>query len=145
MADFYEREWHCAVHERFAGSSLDVRALAQLTICCIGPRTARGAARMVYGRTSFPSSFRRRLIKFWPEGIFAGRWCTIPRALISAQVLPEQLRKQAEGRCRCRYTGRSSSGATEQLMERLQQRSLDAVVHQFVDGPELCGALCFAE
>jgi len=108
---------------------LDVRALAQLTICCIGPRTAQELGAYGLRADVVPEQFQAEgLIEVLAGRNLRGTRVLIPRALIARELLPEQLRKQgAEVDVVPVYRTIQPAVATEQLMERLQQRSLDAV------------------
>mgnify|MGYP000855965391 FL=1 len=80
---------------RLLSTQRDVRALAGLTICCIGPRTAEALAAYGLRADVIPEQFQA-------EGILdslAGRQLRgakvlIPRALVARELLPEQLRAQ---------------------------------------------------
>jgi uroporphyrinogen III methyltransferase/synthase len=80
--------------DRLHGAGKDARALANLRICAIGPRTARELG--IYGLTPdvVPAEFQA-------EGVIAalahvgirGSHVLIPRAEVAREILPEQLRE----------------------------------------------------
>ncbi len=77
---------------RFHG--LDIRSLAGLRLCCIGPRTAEEAATYGIHADVIPDEFQA-------EGVIAslqkvgirGQCVLIPRAEVAREILPEQLRE----------------------------------------------------
>ena len=109
--------------------NLDTRALAHLTICCIGPRTAQELAPYGLRADVIPKQFQAEgLIEALAGRNLHGTRVLIPRALVARELLPEQLRGQgAEVDVVPVYRTIKPAVATDLLIERLQQRSIDAV------------------
>ncbi len=78
---------------RLHHAGLDTRALAGLTICCIGPRTANELHRHGLRADLVPAEFQAEgileALKPYP---MQGRRVLIPRADVAREILPEQLR-----------------------------------------------------
>ena len=73
----------------------DVRALAGMTICCIGPRTADALAAFGLRADVIPEQFQAEGILDALAGRpIRGAHVLIPRALVARELLPEQLRAQ---------------------------------------------------
>lgn len=107
---------------RLLETKRDVRALAGMTICCIGPRTAEALADYGLRADVIPEQFQA-------EGILdalAGRHMRgakvlIPRALVARELLPEQLRAQgAEVDVVPVYRTIRPAVATDRLVEQLK-------------------------
>jgi uroporphyrinogen III methyltransferase/synthase len=71
----------------------DLRALAGLTICCIGPRTAQELRRYGLHADIVPTQFQAEGVLQALEGRnLRGQGVLIPRAAVAREILPEQLR-----------------------------------------------------
>lgn len=79
--------------ERLRRRGLDARALAGLTVCCIGPRTAAVLAEFGLRADLIPAEFQAEgLIEAMRAAGVARQRVLIPRAAVAREVLPEQLR-----------------------------------------------------
>ncbi|MCC2641239.1 MAG: hemD [Nitrospira sp.] len=127
---------------RLLESQRDVRVLAGLNICCIGPRTAEALA--VYGLRSdvIPAQFQAEgILEALAHRQMQGARVLIPRALVARDVLPDQLRLQgAEVDVVPVYRTIPPATETDRLMEQLRVRAIDVIsftssstVRNFVD------------
>ena len=108
---------------------LDARALAHLTICCIGPRTAQELAAYGLRADLVPKQFQAEgMVEALAARALRGTRVLIPRALVARELLPEQLRAQgAEVDVVPVYRTVRPAVATDRLTERLRDRTIDAV------------------
>jgi uroporphyrinogen III methyltransferase/synthase len=80
---------------RLLETQRDVRALAGLTICCIGPRTAEALAAYGLRADIIPEQFQAEgILESLAGRQLRGAKVLIPRALVARELLPEQLRAQ---------------------------------------------------
>ncbi len=80
--------------ERLRHHRLDVRSLAGLRLCCIGPRTAEEASKYGIYADFIPSEFQAEgLLETMKAAGVKGQHVLIPRAEVARELLPEQLRE----------------------------------------------------
>ena len=94
MVDFTSVNGVAPFMTRLFETKRDVRALAGMTICCIGPRTADALAAFGLRADVIPEQFQA---EGDPRCSGRGRFgahVLIPRALVARELLPEQLRAQ---------------------------------------------------
>ncbi len=83
-----------AFMERLRFHRRDVRSLAGLRLCCIGPRTADEAASFGIQADFIPHEYQAEgVIETMKQAGVAGQRVLIPRAEIAREILPEQLRE----------------------------------------------------
>jgi uroporphyrinogen III methyltransferase/synthase len=83
-----------AFMERLKHRRLDGRALAGLTLCCIGPRTAEVLSSYGLRADLVPSDYQAEgLIEAMAAAGVAGQRVLIPRAAVAREILPDQLRR----------------------------------------------------
>jgi uroporphyrinogen III methyltransferase/synthase len=79
--------------ERLRRQGLDARALADLRICCIGPRTSRELTSYGLQADVIPSEYQAEgIIDALSGRGMDGQRILIPRARVAREILPEQLR-----------------------------------------------------
>ena len=114
---------------RLMDTHRDVRALAGLTMCCIGPRTAQALSDYGLRADVIPEQFQA-------EGILAaldrhalrGAQILIPRALVAREILPDQLRTRgAIVDVVPVYRTVRPAIATDRLIEHLRTRAIDMI------------------
>jgi uroporphyrinogen III methyltransferase/synthase len=114
---------------RLMETQRDVRALAGLTICCIGPRTAEALA--VYGLRAdvIPEQFQAEgLLETLAVRQMRGARVLIPRALVARELLPEQLRERgAEVDVVPVYRTIRPAVAVDRLREQLRAGMIDVI------------------
>ncbi|HXF92270.1 MAG TPA: uroporphyrinogen-III C-methyltransferase [Nitrospiraceae bacterium] len=114
---------------RLAEKGRDARALAGLSICCIGPRTAKELA--VYGLKAdlVPSEYQAEgVIDALRKAGVKGQNILIPRAAVAREILPEQLRALgAEVRVVTAYRTVMPKVDVQHLREQFQQRRIDVI------------------
>ncbi len=72
----------------------DIRSLAGLRLCCIGPKTAEEAARYGIHADFVPDEFQAEgVLDTMGKAGVAGLHVLIPRAAVAREILPEQLRE----------------------------------------------------
>lgn len=128
--------------ERLKVARKDVRALAHLRICAIGPRTAEELTRFGLAADLVPSEYQA-------EGMVAalgtydmrGKKVLIPRAEVAREILPQQLReKGATVDVLAVYRTIAPEADLSRLREQIESGGIDAVtftssstVRNFVD------------
>ncbi len=114
---------------RLQARNLDARALAHLTLCCIGPRTAQELTTYGLRADLIPEQFQAEgLVEALAGRNLRGTRVLIPRALVARELLPEQLRAQgAEVDVVPVYRTMRPAVQTDRLIERLRDRTIDAV------------------
>ena len=107
----------------------DIRALAGLTICCIGPRTAEALAAYGLRADVIPERFQAEgILEALVGRQMRGSHVLIPRALAARELLPDQLRAQgAEVDVVPVYRTIRPAVATDRLMEQLRGRAIDVL------------------
>ena len=114
---------------RLLESQRDVRALAGLTICCIGPRTAEALA--VYGLRAdvIPEQFQAEgMLEALAARQMRGARILISRALVARDILPDQLRIQgAEVNVVPVYRTIPPAVETDRLIEQFRARAIDVI------------------
>ena len=81
--------------KRLTETGRDVRALAGLKICCIGPRTAEALSMYGLRADVVPDQFQAEgILQSLDERHVRGTRILIPRALIAREILPDQLRSR---------------------------------------------------
>lgn len=114
---------------RLLETQRDVRALAGLAICCIGPRTAEALA--VYGLRAdvIPEQFQAEgLLETLAVRQMRGARVLIPRALVARELLPEQLRERgAEVDVVPVYRTIRPAVAVDRLREQLRAGMIDVI------------------
>ncbi|MGQ0812027.1 MAG: uroporphyrinogen-III C-methyltransferase [Nitrospiraceae bacterium] len=114
---------------RLRKSGRDVRALAGLRICCIGPRTAHEVA--VYGLKAdlIPAEYQAEgIIEALKAAGIQGQHVLIPRAAVAREVLPEELRALgAEVQVVTVYRTVLPSADSKRLKEQLRQNEIHVV------------------
>ncbi len=114
---------------RLAEKGRDARALAGLSICCIGPRTAKELT--VYGLKAdlVPSEYQAEgVIDALQKAGVKGQNVLIPRAAVAREILPEQLRALgAEVRVVTVYRTVVPKVDVQHLREQFQQRRIDVI------------------
>lgn len=127
---------------RLMESQRDVRALAGLTLCCIGPRTAEALSAYGLHADVIPEQFQAEGILNALDGRpVRGMSALIPRALVAREILPEQLRKRgATVDVVPVYRTIRPAVATERLIEQLRTHAIDIIsftssstIRNFVD------------
>ncbi|WP_447972498.1 uroporphyrinogen-III C-methyltransferase [Nitrospira sp. Kam-Ns4a] len=115
--------------ERLHRQGQDVRALAGLRLCCIGPRTAEELGRWGLRADLVPSEYQAEgLLETLLEAGVAGQRVLIPRAAVARELLPEQLRRRGcEVRVVTVYRTVLPSVEVETLKARLRNRELDVL------------------
>lgn len=115
--------------ERLRHRGLDVRALAGVKLCCIGPRTAEELTKHGLQADLMPSEFQAEgVIEALRAAGVAGRRLLIPRAEVAREILPEQLRALgAEVRVVTVYRTVLPSVDAERLKDLLQQGAIHVV------------------
>ncbi|MBI5411090.1 MAG: uroporphyrinogen-III C-methyltransferase [Nitrospirae bacterium] len=115
--------------ERLRHRGLDVRALAGVKLCCIGPRTAEELTKHGLRADLLPSEFQAEgVIEVLRAAGVAGRRLLIPRAEVAREILPEQLRALgAEVRVVAAYRTVLPSVDAERLKDLLQQGAIHVV------------------
>lgn len=79
--------------DRLQHGGRDARALGDLRICCIGPRTAEELARHGLRADLVPSEYQAEgVVDALKAAGVAGQRVLIPRAAVAREMLPEQLR-----------------------------------------------------
>jgi uroporphyrinogen III methyltransferase/synthase len=109
---------------------LDSRALAGVTLCAIGPGTARALAAMGLRPDLVPEDHRAEgLLELLDARRVAGRRILIPRAARARQILPQTLRRRgAEVDLVHVYeTCQPDAGATRHGLERLEAGEIDVL------------------
>lgn len=114
---------------RLLNTGRDVRALAGLTIACIGPRTAEAVAAYGLRADLIPEQFQAEgLLDALADRQMRGARVLIPRALVAREILPDQLRAQgAEVDVVPVYRTRRPAVAIDHLIERLRTRTIDVL------------------
>ena len=107
----------------------DVRALAGLTMCCIGPRTAEALSAYGLRADVIPEEFQAEGILEALDGRpVRGMNVLIPRALVAREILPEQLRTRgATVDVVPVYRTIRPAVATDRLREQLRTRAIDII------------------
>jgi len=79
--------------KRLHSHKRDVRSLAGMRVCCIGPKTADMAQQYGLRADLIPSIFQAEgLLEVMKEVGVSGKRVLIPRAEVAREILPEQLR-----------------------------------------------------
>ncbi|MGZ8422443.1 MAG: uroporphyrinogen-III C-methyltransferase [Nitrospira sp.] len=114
---------------RLMESQRDVRALAGLTMCCIGPRTAEALSAYGLRADVIPEQFQAEGILEALDGRpVRGMNVLIPRALVAREILPEQLRTRgATVDVVPVYRTIRPAVATDRLREQLRTRAIDII------------------
>ena len=114
---------------RLRASQRDVRALAGLTVCCIGPRTAEALSAYGLRADVIPEQFQAEGILEALDGRpVRGMNVLIPRALVAREILPEQLRTRgATVDVVPVYRTIRPAVATDRLREQLHTRAIDII------------------
>ncbi|MEP7150759.1 MAG: uroporphyrinogen-III C-methyltransferase [Nitrospira sp.] len=114
---------------RLMASQRDVRALAGLTMCCIGPRTAEALSAYGLRADVIPEQFQAEGILEALDGrSVRGMNVLIPRALVAREILPEQLRTRgATVDVVPVYRTIRPAVATDRLREQLRTRAIDII------------------
>lgn len=114
---------------RLLETQRDVRALAGLTMCCIGPRTAEALAAYGLRADVIPEQFQAEGILDALAGRkISGARVLIPRALVARELLPEQLRAQgAEVDVVPVYRTIRPAVATDRVIEQLRDGAIDVI------------------
>lgn len=107
----------------------DVRALAGLTICCIGPRTAEALSAYGLRADVIPEQYQAEgILESLAGRRLGGAKVLIPRALVARELLPEQLRAQgAEVDVVPVYRTILPAVATDRLVGQLEAGELDII------------------
>jgi uroporphyrinogen III methyltransferase/synthase len=114
---------------RLMGTQRDVRALAGLKICCIGPRTAEALSAYGLGADMVPDQFQAEgILEVLDERQIRGVRILIPRALVAREILPDQLRARgAIVDVAPVYRAIRPAVATDRLSEQLRTRAIDII------------------
>lgn len=114
---------------RLLESQRDVRALAGLTMCCIGPRTAEALSAYGLRADVIPEEFQAEGILEALDGRpVRGMNVLIPRALVAREILPEQLRTRgATVDVVPVYRTIRPAVATDRLREQLRTRAIEII------------------
>jgi uroporphyrinogen III methyltransferase/synthase len=114
---------------RLLETGRDVRALAGLTIACIGPRTAEALAAYGLRADLIPEQFQAEgLLDALTDRQMRGARVLIPRALVAREILPDRLRVQgAEVDVVPVYRTERPTVAIDRLIERLRTRTIDVL------------------
>ena len=115
--------------DRLRHQGLDIRALAGLTVCCIGPRTAEALASYGLRADLVPDEFHAEgLIQALSSRRLTGQRILIPRAAVAREVLPEQLRAcGAEVHVVTAYRTILPDVDRERFKDLFRQRAVDIV------------------
>ncbi len=114
---------------RLLETQRDVRALAGLTICCIGPRTAEALEAYGLRADVIPEQFQAEgILEALSGRQMRGARVLIPRALVARELLPEQLRAEgAEVDVVPVYRTIRPAVATDLLARQLAAGELDVI------------------
>ncbi len=107
----------------------DIRALAGLSICAIGPKTKEGLEKMGLNVDVMPPEYRAESVieSLGAEGV-KGKKIFIPRAKIAREVLPDELRKMgADVTVAEAYVTVRPEDGTEDLRKRFEGGEISAV------------------
>ena len=79
--------------KRLDSHGSDVRSLAGMKVCCIGPKTAEVAKQYGLRADLLPSTFQAEgLIEVMKQAGVSGKRILIPRAEVAREILPDQLK-----------------------------------------------------
>ena len=114
---------------RLAQKGKDVRALAGLTICCIGPRTAEALTPYGLRADVIPEQFQAEgVLDALADRPMEGARVMIPRALVAREILPDQLRARgAEVDVVPAYRTIRPTVAVDRLKEQLRGGVIDVL------------------
>ena len=114
---------------RLMEAQRDVRALAGLTICCIGPRTAEALSAYGLRADVIPEQFQAEgILEALDERQVGGMSILIPRALVAREILPDQLRTRgATVDVVPVYRTIRPAVATDRLSEQLRTHAIDII------------------
>ncbi|WP_447976609.1 uroporphyrinogen-III C-methyltransferase [Candidatus Nitrospira bockiana] len=115
--------------ERLRRRARDVRALAGLRLCAIGPRTAEELKRYGLAPDVVPKDFQAEgLIESMLAAGMKGQRVLIARAAVAREILPDQLREAgAEVRVVVVYRTIRPALEVERLKEQLRRREIDVM------------------
>lgn len=107
----------------------DVRALAGLTMCCIGPRTAEALSTYGLRADVIPERFQAEgILEALGQRQIRGARILIPRALVAREILPDQLRgRGAQVDVVAVYRTIRPAVATDRLLEQLRAHALHII------------------
>jgi uroporphyrinogen III methyltransferase/synthase len=114
---------------RLSETQRDVRALAGLKICCIGPRTAEALSSYGLRADVVPDQFQAEgILEILDERQVRGARMLIPRALVAREILPDQLRlRGATVDVVPVYRTIRPALASDRLIEQFRARAIDIV------------------
>ena len=114
---------------RLFESGRDVRALAGLKICCIGPRTAEALSIHGLRADIVPDQFQAEgILEALDERQVRGSRILIPRALVAREILPDELRSRgATVDVVPVYRTIRPALASDRLIEQLETRAIDVI------------------
>ncbi len=114
---------------RLLDTGRDVRALAGLTIACIGPRTAEALSAYGLRADLIPEQYQAEgMVDALAVRQMHGARVLIPRALVAREILPDQLRKQgAEVDVVPVYRTIRPAVAIDHLTEQLRVHAIDVL------------------